>query len=74
MTSVERAAPVAVVTGGARRLGRHLSMALAARGYEIFDKRQEDCRKIILVPGAQSAEVAKERVTGLVNPMPGGVI
>lgn len=46
----------------------------AARGYEIFEKRQEDCRKIILVPGAQSAEVAKERVTGLVNPVPGGVI
>lgn len=46
----------------------------AARGYEIFEKRQEDCRKIILVPGAQSAEVAKEQVTGLVNPVPGGVI
>ena len=26
-------APVAVVTGGARRLGRHLCMTLAARGY-----------------------------------------
>ena len=52
----------------------YLPFEEAARGYEIFDKRQEDCRKIILVPGAQSAEVAKERVTGLVNPMPGGVI
>ncbi|WP_333850702.1 zinc-dependent alcohol dehydrogenase [Leclercia sp.] len=52
----------------------YLPFEEAARGYEIFDKRQEDCRKIILVPGAQSAQVAKERVTGLVNPMPGGVI
>lgn len=28
-------APVAVVTGGARRLGRHLSEVLAARGYRV---------------------------------------
>jgi 3-oxoacyl-[acyl-carrier protein] reductase len=27
--------PVAVVTGGARRLGRHLASALAARGYDL---------------------------------------
>lgn len=31
----ERAAPVAVVTGGARRLGRHLCEVLAARGYVV---------------------------------------
>ena len=29
----------------------HLSLEEAARGYEIFDKRQEECRKVILVPG-----------------------
>jgi NAD(P)-dependent dehydrogenase (short-subunit alcohol dehydrogenase family) len=29
------ASPVAVVTGGARRLGRHLSTLLAARGYDV---------------------------------------
>ncbi|MCT4703745.1 glutathione-dependent formaldehyde dehydrogenase [Enterobacteriaceae bacterium H20N1] len=29
----------------------HLPLEDAARGYEIFEKRQEDCRKIILVPG-----------------------
>ncbi len=52
----------------------YLPFEEAARGYEIFEKRQEDCRKIILVPGAQSAEAAKDRVTGLVNPMPGDTL
>jgi NAD(P)-dependent dehydrogenase (short-subunit alcohol dehydrogenase family) len=49
MTSVERTAPVAVVTGGARRLGRHLSMALAARGYDIvilYRKSESDARSL----------------------------
>ncbi|WP_312750182.1 zinc-dependent alcohol dehydrogenase [Atlantibacter hermannii] len=41
----------------------------AARGYEVFEKRQEDCRKIILVPGAESPETAREKATsvGIVN-------
>lgn len=43
----------------------------AARGYEIFEKREEECRKVILVPGAQSAEAAQKAVSGLVNAMPG---
>jgi 3-oxoacyl-[acyl-carrier protein] reductase len=34
-TTTSNASRVAVVTGGARRLGRHLSMALAARGYRV---------------------------------------
>ena len=33
--SEPRANPVAVVTGGARRLGRHLCTSLAARGYDL---------------------------------------
>ena len=48
----------------------YLPFEEAARGYEIFEKRQEECRKIILVPGAHSPQVAKERVTELVNAMP----
>ncbi len=37
------------------------------------EKREEECRKVILVPGAQSAE-AQKAVSGLVNAMPGGTI
>jgi len=33
----------------------YLPLEDAARGYEVFEKRQEDCRKIILVPGAEKA-------------------
>jgi threonine dehydrogenase-like Zn-dependent dehydrogenase len=29
-----------------------MSLEQVAQGYEIFDKRQEDCRKVILIPGA----------------------
>ncbi len=35
------------------------------------EKREEECRKVILVPGAQSAEAAQKAVSGLVNAMPG---
>jgi hypothetical protein len=31
-----------------------LSLEEAADGYRIFDKREEDCRKIILTPGFDS--------------------
>ena len=40
---------VAVVTGGARRLGRHLSLALAARGYDIvclYRSSEQDARAL----------------------------
>lgn len=46
----------------------------AARGYEIFEKREEECRKVILVPGATSAQAAQKQATGVINPMPGGVV
>lgn len=42
----------------------YLPLEDAARGYEVFEKRQEDCRKIILVPGAQTPESAREKATG----------
>lgn len=41
----------------------------AARGYEIFEKREEECRKVILVPGATSAQAAQKQATGVINPM-----
>nr|WP_318381442.1 zinc-dependent alcohol dehydrogenase [uncultured Enterobacter sp.] len=32
----------------------HMPLEEAARGYEIFEKREEECRKVILVPGMVS--------------------
>ncbi|WP_313353385.1 zinc-dependent alcohol dehydrogenase [Kosakonia cowanii] len=34
----------------------HMPLEEAARGYEIFDKHSEDCRKVILVPGLNAAK------------------
>lgn len=36
----------------------HMPLEEAARGYEIFEKRKEDCRKVILVPGMASTTPA----------------
>jgi threonine dehydrogenase-like Zn-dependent dehydrogenase len=33
----------------------HLPLEDAARGYEIFEKKQEDCRKVVLTPGRASS-------------------
>ena len=44
------ARPVAVVTGGARRLGRHLCLTLAARGYDIvcvYRSSEDDARSLV---------------------------
>jgi threonine dehydrogenase-like Zn-dependent dehydrogenase len=38
-----RLQPEAIVT-------HRMPLAEAARGYEIFEKKEEDCRKVILVP------------------------
>jgi threonine dehydrogenase-like Zn-dependent dehydrogenase len=32
-------------------ISHHLSLEEAARGYEMFDKKQDDCRKVVLTPG-----------------------
>jgi 3-oxoacyl-[acyl-carrier protein] reductase len=47
--STPGAAPVAVVTGGSRRLGRHLCGTLAARGYDIvilYRESEADARSL----------------------------
>lgn len=36
----------------------HMPLEEAAHGYEIFEKRKEDCRKVILVPGMASQRAA----------------
>lgn len=33
----------------------HLPLTDAARGYEMFEKKEEDCRKVILVSGMKAA-------------------
>ena len=32
-------------------VSRQLTLEETVRGYEIFDKRQDDCRKVVLTPG-----------------------
>lgn len=69
--SEPRANPVAVVTGGARRLGRHLCTALAARGYDVvilYRDSEADARSLeqqILATGqrarARAVDVGVER-------------
>jgi 3-oxoacyl-[acyl-carrier protein] reductase len=47
---VTEPAPVAVVTGGARRLGRHLCSTLAARGYDVvifYRSSEEPARALV---------------------------
>lgn len=51
----------------------YLPLADAERAYKIFEKREEECRKVILVPGAETPEAAEQTVKGLVNAFPGGV-
>ena len=39
-------------------ISHHLPLADAARGYEVFEKKQEDCRKVVLTPGGPANTVA----------------
>jgi len=43
--------PSAIVT-------HHMALEDAARGYQIFDKAEEDCRKVVLTPGGPARNVA----------------
>lgn len=55
---MSQSAPVAVVTGGARRLGRHLCEVLTARGYRvvvIYRASAEDARDVVMSGGAERA-------------------
>ena len=52
----------------------YLPLADAERAYKIFEKREEECRKVILVPGAETPDAAAQQVKGLVNAFPGGVV
>jgi 3-oxoacyl-[acyl-carrier protein] reductase len=55
--------PVAVVTGGARRLGRHLCLTLAARGYDlvIFYRRSADEALALVADIAATGRRARAR-------------
>ena len=39
-------------------ISHRLSLEQAAEGYKIFDKKQEDCRKVILTPGGSNMQLA----------------
>ena len=44
----------------------HLSLDEAVRGYEIFEKAQEDCRKVVLTPGGPrpTADALQNKASG----------
>lgn len=39
-------------------VSHHMKLDDAARGYEIFDKKEEGCRKVVLTPGGPTAAAA----------------
>jgi len=55
-----RLAPEAIIT-------HRMSLEQAAEGYKIFDKKEEDCRKVILTPGSHviDAPVGNGTVPGI---------
>ncbi|XUK68027.1 hypothetical protein ABMA08_16705 [Pseudomonas yamanorum] len=40
-------------------ISHRLSFEQAAEGYKIFDKKREDCRKVILTPGGGDMPLAE---------------
>ncbi len=42
-------------------ISHHLKLEDAARGYELFDQKQEDCRKVVLTPGGDGDLRARRR-------------
>lgn len=45
----------------------YLPLEDAVHGYKVFEKKEEECRKVILVPGAATPEAARERASALSN-------
>jgi threonine dehydrogenase-like Zn-dependent dehydrogenase len=54
-----RLAPEAIIT-------HRMSLEQAAEGYKIFDKKEEDCRKVILTPGGNVIDAPVGNSTGIV--------
>jgi threonine dehydrogenase-like Zn-dependent dehydrogenase len=54
-----RLAPEAIIT-------HRMSLEQAAEGYKIFDKKEEDCRKVILTPGSHVIDAPVGNGTGTV--------
>jgi hypothetical protein len=52
-------------------VSHHLSLEEAARGCELFDKKQDDCHKVVLAPGTAPATAAGA-ANGLASTAPGG--
>jgi threonine dehydrogenase-like Zn-dependent dehydrogenase len=50
-----RLAPEAIIT-------HRMSLEDAALGYAIFDKKEEDCRKVILTPGERHIAVPETEI------------
>lgn len=42
----------------------YLPLADAERAYKIFEKREEECRKVILVPGAETPKPQSRPLKG----------
>ncbi|KPX27597.1 Glutathione-dependent formaldehyde dehydrogenase [Pseudomonas syringae pv. delphinii] len=58
-----RLAPEAIIS-------HRMSLEYAAKGYKLFDKKEEDCRKVILTPGDSTIVVPDTETEALV----GGVV